>query len=187
MSASTIIGDVTQTLEHVLRVRQQPATLFDVSLLSPIDENVTPGMRPRVNLFLLRLQEHPFGRNRDWEPSGFGEQQYPPLALNLLYMMTAFATDRVDESRVLGEAMRVLHDEAIIRGALLQGVLVGTSEELKVDLCQFSLDDLTKIWNAFNRPLRLTVCYEVRTALIDSLDRRGVTRVTSKVEQWSQI
>ncbi len=186
MSASSIIGDVTETLQHVLRTQQRPLNLFDVSLLSPVDENIVAGMRPRINLFLLRVQEHAFGRNRDWEPSGFGELQYPPLALNLLFVMTAFAADHLDEYRVIGEAMRVLHDHAIVGSPLLQGALRDTAEELKVDLCQSSLDDVTKIWNAFNRPLRLTVCYEVRTALVDSAERRTVTRVTTKIEHVTQ-
>src|SRR5438876_6980909 len=99
MGASTIIGDITQTLQEVLQNGQQPLNTFDVSLLSPVDENVDQTMRPRINLFLLRVQEDQFGKNQDWNPSGFGELEYPPLALDLLYLVTAFAADKLDEYR----------------------------------------------------------------------------------------
>ena len=84
MSVSTVIGDITETLHDVLQNAQQPLNTFDVSLLSPVDENIDSTMRPRINLFLLRVQEDPFARNQDWNPSGFGALEYPPLALDLL-------------------------------------------------------------------------------------------------------
>ncbi len=146
MSASTAIGDITQTLQDLLQGAQQPLNTFDVSLLSPVDENIEQGMRPRINLFLLRVQEDPFAKNQDWRPLGFTQLEYPPLALDLLYLMTAFAADKLDEYRVLGEAMRVFHDSSIVEGAALRGSLRNTAEELKVDLCQFTLEDVTKIY-----------------------------------------
>ena len=66
MSASSIVGDVTQTLEELLVSEQRPKGLFDVSLRSPADERVEAGMRPKVNLYLFRAEEHAAAKNQPW-------------------------------------------------------------------------------------------------------------------------
>ena len=186
MSASTIISDVTQTLHDLLKEKQQPARLFEVSLNSPAEDARDP-MDPKVNLFLFRVIENSFAKNREWLPIGPGVLQKPPLALNLFYIITPFANEKLDEHRALGEAMHIFYDHAIISAPLLKGELEHTAEELKVDLCQFSLEELTRIWNALNQPLRLSVCYEVRIILVDSSIERSADRVTVKENRYSQL
>jgi hypothetical protein len=184
MSASTVIGDVTQTIEELLKSKQQPQNLFDVSLKSPAEETVTNSMRPKVNLFLLRVVENQFARNQEWAPVGTDALRHPPLVLDLFYVLTPFAESRLDEHRVLGEAMRVLHDNATLTGALLKGALENSTEELKLDLCQLSLEDVTRIWSAFSKPVRLTVAYDVRMATIDSTVERAVRRVLEHEQRY---
>jgi hypothetical protein len=186
MSASTVISDVTQTLSDLLRDQQQPPRLFEVSLNSPSDDARDP-MEPKINLFLFRVVENPFAKNRDWLPLGPGLRQKPPLAINLFYIMTPFANERLDEHRALGEAMRIFYDHAIITAPLLKGELEHTAEELKLDLCQFSLEELTRIWNALNQPLRLSVCYEVRIVLVDSSIELAANRVIMKENRYRQL
>jgi hypothetical protein len=184
MSASSVIGDVTETLQRLLEDGQQPPNMFNVSLISPADVTVPPGMGPTVNLFLFRVIENPFAKNQEWLPVGTDRLQYPPLALNLFYVLTPFAEDRLDEHRALGEAMRIFYDNSIIRAPLLRGSLEDSLEEMKLDLCQLSIEDLTRIWNALSRPYRLSVCYEVRIALIDSSVEESTTRVVEKENQF---
>lgn len=187
MSASTVIADVTDTLQGLLKTQQQPTDLFDISLKSPAEEASDQVVKPKVNLFLFRVSENCFARNQDWQPVGIGELQYPPLALDLLYVLTPFAAEKLDEYRVLGEAMRVLHDNTITKAPLLKGTLEHTAEELKIDLCQFQLDEATKIWTALTKPYRLSVCYEVRMVMIESTVQQSITRVIERVEHYSQV
>jgi hypothetical protein len=184
MSTSTVIGDVTQTLEDLLTTAQQPPNSFTVSLRSPAEETLEGATRPIVNLFLFRVAENPFAKNQDWLPVGTGALHYPPLALNLFYVLTPFAQNRLDEHRVLGEAMHIFYDHSIITAPLLRGGLENSTEELKVDLCQLNLEDLTRIWNALNQPYRLSVCYDVRVVLIDSTIERPIQRVLDKEERY---
>ena len=185
MSASTIISDVTQTLHDLLKEQQQPAGLFEVSLNSPAEDAKDP-MDPKINLFLFRVIENPFAKNREWLPVGPGVLQKPPLALNLFYIMTPFANDRLDEHRAMGEAMRIFYDHTILTAPLLKGELEHTAEELKVDLCQFSLEELTRIWNALSQPFRLSVCYEVHIVLVDSTIEQSANRVIVKENRYAQ-
>src|ERR1044071_4281007 len=131
MSTSSVISDVTQTLEELLVDQQLPKTSFDVSLKSPADEKVTTSMKPVVNLFLFRVTENPFAKNQDWLPVTPDTLRYPPLALNLSYVLTPYAENKLDELRVFGEAMRVLYENSIVPAAALRGGLE-RSEERRV-------------------------------------------------------
>jgi hypothetical protein len=181
MSSSSVISDVTQTLEELLVDGQLPKGSFDVSLKSPADEKITTSMKPLVNLFLFRVSENPFAKNQDWQPVGPDLLRYPPLALNLSYVLTPYAENKLDELRVFGEAMRVLYENSIVPAAALRGGLENTAEELKVDLSQMTLEQQTQVWSALGQPYRLSACYEVRMVLIDSLTERETTRVAQPV------
>ena len=181
MSSSSVISDVTQTLEELLRGGQLPKNSFDVSLKSPADEKVTTSMKPVVNLFLFRVSENPFAKNQDWQPVTPDTLRYPPLALNLAYVLTPYAENKLDELRVFGEAMRVLYENAIVPAAALKGGLENTAEELKVDLCHMTFEQQTQIWSALGQPYRLSACYEVRMVLIDSANERVATRVSEPI------
>lgn len=176
MSSSTVIGDVTLTLQELLKEKQNPGTLFSISVKSPADEIIEP-LKAKINLFLFRVEENEFARNADWEAVGTDALHYPPLALNLFYIMTPFIEDKLDEQRIFGEAMRVFHDHSIIDPASLKGVLENSAEELKIDLCRFTMEQLTQIWSALSKPYRLSVVYEIRMVLIDSLFEQGTQRV----------
>ena len=175
MSASSVIGDVTRTLEAML-TSEQLSPPFDVSLISPAEEDPTKLTKPTVNLFLFRVTENPFAKNQDWAAVGASELSRPPLALNLFYVLTPFAKDKVDEYSVLGEAMRVFYENSIIPDGLLKGSLENAPVELKVDLLQTSFEDLARIWTALTKPYRLSVCYEIRMALIDSPSTKASNR-----------
>jgi Pvc16 N-terminal domain len=185
MSASTVIGDVTQTLEELLTAEQLPADAFSVSVESPADVTIQPSMKPKINLFLFRVQENPFSKSEDWRSVGQGALRYPPLSLQLFYLMTPFAEDQLDEQRVFGEAMRVFYEHSIIPEQALQGGLQNTTAELKLILCPFTMEQLTQIWGALDKPYRLSVCYEVRMVSIDARTEREVTRTAEATLQFT--
>jgi hypothetical protein len=182
MSTSTAIADVTRSLADLLTNGQEPGESFAVSLKSPADEEINAD-GPLVNLYLFRIEQNPFARNRNWQPVGDDTLHRAPLSLNLYYVVTAYAKQQEDGHRVLGEAMRIFYDHAIIEPALLGEPLSHTADPLKLDLCAFNLEDLTRVWNAFNKPYRLSVCYQVRIVFIDSSVDRKVVRVTEKENQ----
>jgi hypothetical protein len=186
MSASTAIGDVTTTLFDLLTNEQNLGVRFDVSLLSPADET-TNAPEPRINLYLFRIEENSAVKNRGWQAVGNDVLRRPPLTLNLFYVVTPYAALQADCHRVLGEVMRVFYDNAIIESTRLSGSLGSTGEELKLDLCSFNLEDLTRVWNAFNIPYRLSVCYQARIVFIDSVVDRTVVRVTEKTNQHEEV
>lgn len=178
---SNIIGDVTQTLRNLL-------TGLDVTLDSPATLP-TGGEQDfkRLNLFLYQVLENPMAKNQHWLSITAAQQEFPPLALNLYYMLTPYARDTISAHQVLSHAMTILHDRSIVTGPSLFGGLSIAVEELKIVLCPMSLEELTRIWNALQSPYRLSVCYEVRIALLQSEIREPVSRVGTKIDVFAQI
>lgn len=78
-----------------------------------------------VSLVLWRVEQAPEAMRT--MPQRGGEPPAPPgLGLDLHYLMTAWAPDPVDEQRLLGWAMRVLHDAPVLPSSLLNTHLPAT-------------------------------------------------------------
>jgi hypothetical protein len=177
---TNILGDVTNTLKALL-------TGLDVTFESPAALPAVGGNFKRLNLFLYQVLENPHAKNQPWESLSAADQRYPPLALNAYYMLTPYASDMISAHQVLSHAMGLLHDRSIISGAQLLGTLSTVVEQLAIVLVPTTLEELTRIWNALQSPYRLSVCYEVRIALIQSEIQRTVSRVTTKIDVFEQI
>jgi hypothetical protein len=77
--------------------------------------------------------------------------------------------------------MQVFHDNAILSGTLLKGQLTEGEEELRLLLNPLTLDDMTKIWSAFQDVgYRLSVSYLITPVQIDSARSMDTRRVSSK-------
>lgn len=175
-----IIGDVTDSLVGLL-------TDFDVTLDSPANLNTGgEGQFARVNLFLYEVLENAFSKNQNRITQNNGDQQYPPLALDLFYLLTPYASDPLSAQRVLSHAMRVFYDHSIIRAAELAESLRLTVEQLAINLVPLPLEELTRIWNALQTPYRLSVSYEVRVVLIESEIVTTPARVETKLNLYRQ-
>jgi hypothetical protein len=77
---------------------------------------------------------------------------------------------------LLGSAMRILHDFAIITPELettggiqvLDPALTDAPERVKLSLQPISLEDLSKVWTALSRPFRVSAAYEVTVVQIEA-------------------
>src|SRR5687768_16104073 len=78
--------------------------------------------------------------------------QYPPMALNLYFLVTPFAQSEEANHLLLGKTMQVLYDNAII---FLEDAASNIFEELRVIFCRLSLEELTRIWESLREPYRL--------------------------------
>lgn len=140
----------------------------------------------RLSLWLYQVTENEYVKNQPALPAnGNNAARYPPLALNLFYLVTPFgATSDTDPTagesdlRLLGKTMQVLYDNAIL---YLRDADDNIAEELRVVLRQLTLEELTRIWEALQEPYRLSVCYEVRVIHVDSLRDFNLARVTERI------
>lgn len=181
MSNSLAIAAATATLRNRLlsAVPLRDPTLADLEVTTQPPDLARKGVtKAQLNLFLYQTVVNAAWRNmpppRQARP---GEAAAPPLALNLHYLVTAFGRGESDNDsvshRVLGGAMGVLHDHAVldpddITAALSGNDLATQVERLRVTALPLSLEEMSKLWSAFQSPYRLSAAYEVTVVLIDS-------------------
>jgi hypothetical protein len=189
MPGYSVIADVSETLSAAI----------DAALVA-----LDPGNPPRASihdfagaistnpptmvLFLYEVAQDPTTRNRPplrEEVAGGVILTKPPLPLVLRYLMTPFAGDRITEQRMLARTVQALYDRAVKLGADLVGDpaplgLAGSTATLKLHLTMLTLEERTRVWQAIQRPYRLSVIYEARLIELDAEDRTLASTVRSR-------
>ncbi len=176
----SIISDVTETLSGLL-------TGLDVTLDSPADLKNGEGSFQKINLYLYQVLENAPTKNQPPIALDDGTLQYPPLTLQLYYLLTPYASDVPSAHKVLGHAMRVFYDNAIVSEAGLPEPVRLVTDKLAIVLLSTKLEDLTRIWNALQTPYRLSVCYEVRVVPIESTLTRDISRARARVTEYGKV
>jgi len=183
MSDFTVIGDIGETLKKLLE--DDPWTGIsptpEITFKSPKEIKDDGGSTNKVSIFLYQILENPYLKNEEPQRIDDTHLQSPPLSLDLLYLVTPYSDDKTQEKYILGKVMQIFFDNAVLTGTVLQGALSGTDEEIKLIFNPISLDDLNKIWSAFQEvAYRLSVSYLVTPIRIDSTREIGMQRVVSK-------
>lgn len=181
MSNTLAIGAVTATLRNLLdkAIAEEGGGMHATTLAPEKAQTFGQGDGPgRVNLFLYQTQINAAWRNMDLpnrvRPNETGQ---PPLALDLYYLLTAYERDDGDPSviahRLLGRAMRALHDHPLlgadeIRTALADNDLADQIERIRISPQPMSVEEFTKLWTTFQVGYRISAAYHVSVVLIDS-------------------
>lgn len=181
MSDSTAIGMVSESLRKLLLDKMTLTPPVEVSILAP-DAKDGVGNR-RINLFLYRIQENVTLKNADWQVKQGSPTKIvpPPLSLNLYYLMTSYAqndaqTGHVTAHEILGEAMRVFHEHAIVPVDELVSGLSDAREQIQIVLNPLNPNELGQIWSTFGQPFRLSVMYEVSVVQLELLGERPMSK-----------
>ena len=183
MSDYTVIGDVGETLKKLLvddlwtGISPKP----EITFKSPKEIKDDGGSTNKVSLFLYQILDNPHLKNEEPVRVNDSRLQIPPFVLDLFYLVTPYSEDKTQEKYIIGKVMQIFYDNAVLSGTILQGALAGSDEELRLLFNPISLDDLTKIWNAFQDvAYRFSVSYLVTPIRIDSTLQSGIQRVLSK-------
>src|SRR5216684_5234320 len=192
MSNELAIAAVTRTLRQLIddAVKEtvpgnipndvQPThQIQDVTTL-PLDKardsNATTN---QVNLFLYHTLLNAAWRNQDLPRQARpGELSQPPLALNLYYLITAYGQDNNEliSQFLLGRAMRVLHDRALLMPSEISNALAASElhdqiERVRITPQPLSLEEMSKLWMTFQTQYRISAAYEVSVVLIETRQR----------------
>jgi hypothetical protein len=185
------IGEVTKAIAELLAQKLNKPPLLGssvaVTTLPPDDERVDNANG--VNLFLYRVDVNPFMSNMGWRgdkvnPNG---NSRAPLALNLHYMLTAYAKkgdgaarDDITAHQILGNAMAVLHEYPVLNDVhdsdfdadvneQFAAELRDSFEKVKISHVPTAMDEFSKIWTGFSKAYRLSVVYDVSLVQIAPL------------------
>ena len=172
MSSYTVIGAASKVVKQILwdaikadsQVRPLVGNEAGIVFLNPTD--TAKDSANRLSLWLYRITENEFVKNQPMlRGASVDTQQFPPLALNLYYLLTPFTAQPEGDHLVLGKAMQVMHDHAT---TVLIDPVNDVAEELHIVMCRLTLEELGRVWEALQEPYRLSICYEVRVTRIDS-------------------
>jgi len=197
MSSALAIGAVSAVLRNLLDnglVEAGPALGSTVTVSAVAPDTIDLGdaeAPPRLNLFLHQVTPNPGWRNAGLPSRGASGERLTnaPLALDLHYVLTAYARQDFQAEVLLGYAMHLLHerpvlDRAAIRRALdpspldvsmlppvFQALaasdLADQVEAIKVTPAAMSTEEMSRLWSAVQSHYRLSVGYMVSVVLIE--------------------
>lgn len=158
-----------------------------VSALPP-DRVVRPNQPEptQVNLYLHQVTPNAAWRNFD-QPmrNSRGEVvSAPPMAVSLHYLISTFAADPFVAEALLGHVMRIMHENPMLaREAIRRALAVGAASPLvtamrgagladqielvKLTPTAIALEEMSRVWSAFQSHYRTTVAYEASVILVD--------------------
>ncbi len=171
MGTYTVISKVSGRIQELLRQLLVPELVVDregVSVCSPSDRG-----EASVGIFLYDIQEYEGVRANRMQDIGVGRQQYPPMYLDLYYMLTAYsASDRryrmSQEEQILGRVLQYFYDYP----ALSQ-----EDPAMRIQFQNVSTEDKFKLWNFPNEEYRVSLFYKVSPVVLESVRTREVSRV----------
>lgn len=185
MGDYTTIASVGDTIIELLRENLKDLINPDsIVMISPGEIKGNDSVR--LSLFLYQILENASIKNREMIKTGPQTLKYPPMTLDLYYMLTSYPSSGIqdmtertkEEHSVLGRAMQILSDNAILKGPSLKGSLTDDNEELHITLTRLDMDDITNIWSTFKeKPFRPSVCYLVTPVMIDSTRKKEAKHV----------
>lgn len=188
MSTPFAIAGLTATLQHVLSnglvdhgITAAVGGTVDVKALAPdrVETNGTLS-NPTLNLFLYQVTPNTGWVNTDLASRNQAGDRLtnPPLALNIHYILSAYAEDDLHAEMLLGGAMHLLHempglDRSRIRAALtpLAGVLQNCGladqvEQIKITPEHINSEEMSKLWSAIQSNYRPSIVYQMSVVLI---------------------
>lgn len=190
MSTYKAIAGVSATLRNLVRDRMEDQVAVTIA---PPDVTVDTMSGRRVNLYLYHVTENGYLKNQEIPGHGYpGAYGHPPLSLDLHYLLTTYGGSDTGEDadreaqEILGDAMRAMHDFAIITQDLLQERIAGTPpmldtsllgefEQVKITLQPATLEEFSKIWTALPQAnFRRSVAYQVSVVQIESRRSRRI-------------
>jgi hypothetical protein len=188
MSNQFAIAAVTRTLRNLLNpiisgdyseVPEDSRPTAEILITTlPLDKARNgDDSRNQLNLFLYHTAPNTAWRNMNIpQRVRPGETGFPPLALNLHYIITAYGQENNElvAHLLLGMAMGILHDHAIldrdeVETAFALSDLHKQIERIRLNPQSISLDETSKLWTGFQAEYRLSAAYEASVVLIDSL------------------
>lgn len=191
MSNHLAIATVTATLHRIILEalqRDQDGLSFDVWTHRPND---VPKAKAGVNVHLYQVSPNPHWRNAD-APTRRADgslTQRPQAALDLSYIISFFGDDtRLEPQRLLGTTVKALHARPVLGREMVRKVvalskaaaapnnylkdsdLASQVELVRISPLTLGLEEVGKLWSAFQTSQVLSVCYQASVVLVESND-----------------
>lgn len=181
MKEYSMIADVSRAIIGIMQKALVPdivASNDSIGLCSPADRNDV-----LLGLFLYDIIESDELRRSTTRTNTISDRlNYPPIYLNLYYMITPYFTGNVkyrmlSEQEALGRLIQQFHDYPLIPADEVaqenENVI-----DLRVEMLRLDNEEKSKIWTFPNEPYRTSLFYKVSPVVINSSRYRDITRVS---------
>lgn len=188
MSSPFAIAGLTATLQNVLSnglfdhgVTAAVGGTVDVKAVAP-DLVLTNGnlSNPTLNIFLYQVTPNTGWRNVDLASRNYSGDRStnPPMALDIHYILSAYAEEDLHAEMLLGGAMHLLHempglDRSRIVAALTplasdlrECGLADQVEQIKITPEHLNSEEMSKLWSAIQSNYRPSIVYLATVVLI---------------------
>jgi hypothetical protein len=194
MSDYKVLAEVGQSLINVLwqNIQADPdlVALINnsnlISLESPAEHQENTSDKALLSVYLYRITEDPYMKNRVAVEGTGGRMRKPPMSLDLYYLITPLLKAPRDQQIVLGKILQIFYDRSTLEGLDLTGTLATTGEVVRVVFNTVPLQEVSWVWQALETPYRLSLTYTVRVTLLDSTEEQYQSRVLSQTDIYGQ-
>jgi hypothetical protein len=192
MSSALALAAVTTTLQTGLQILYNGSVLgtVNVAAIAPDLVESIYGIgaddNPVVNLFLHQVTPNAAWRNIDLpslDADGATRLKNPPLALDLHYLLTAYASKNAEAEALLGYAVLMLHENPILPRTVitqLLGTLSNTTynnalqdagvssqiEMIKIAPATLGREEMAWLWTALKADYRPTFPFQASVVLM---------------------
>jgi hypothetical protein len=190
VSDFTVVAEAGTALVRVLweemQVDPQVNGLIDsegrISLQSPFE--LKDDDTVRLCVYLYRIVENPYLKNQPLQPDHGRRMRRVPLTLDLFYLVCPLIGTPREQQIVMGKVLEVFYDRAILQGPDV-GPIAAAGEELRIVLNPVPLEETARVWEALDMSYRLSVCYTVRVAILDSTRTRVTQPVIDRTGEYA--
>lgn len=181
MSDYSVIADVSRIMVSKLQRVLVPDLISGndkIDVCSPAEHNDIS-----LGLFLYDIMESEEIRRSTMMVSGMSNKMvYPPIYLNLYYMLTPYFMGNVKyrsigEQEALGKIIQYFHDYPIITYDELNST-GDDGTDLRIELLRLDMEQKQRIWTFPNEPYRTSLFYKISPVVIHSSRYRNITRVS---------
>ena len=167
-----------------------------VTITAVAPDRVKTGDREKaqLNLFLYHVEPNAALRNIGFPSRDQSGERLtnPPLALELYYMLSAYGKQDFEAEILLGYAMQMLHETPVLTRDAIRNALSGTTppvdptglppalqaliasdladqfEQIKLIPHLMTIEEVSKLWSAFQASYRPSVAYCVSVVLMEA-------------------
>lgn len=176
----TVSASVSNGILQLLRKHMVPdliASREEIGLCTPEEHGDLV-----LGLCLYDIRENDEMRINGMVPLDEQYQQYPPMYLNLYYMITAYSNIDIryreeENHRILTKTMQVLHDYPLLDGKTLETVPASLPDSLHIQYQNMTMQEKLEIWQNRKSECRLSLYYCVAPVKLDSTVKKEISRV----------
>jgi hypothetical protein len=178
MGRYSIIAEISEELTGYLKTGLIPDLIPDdsqIGLCSPDDRGDYT-----VGVYLYDVKTDDNIRISGMQNRGYREQTYPPLYVELYYMiMVRSASDiqhrSLTEHRIIGRIIQTLNDHNTMKAAKFGS---SGAPDMQIEMLHLDRSEIKDIWTSDKDAYRLSLFYKIAPAQIESEHVRTVARVT---------